>query len=141
MLNVQVNRVLPDTLDLAITERTIAAVVTVTGSDKQTENWAIASDGMWLMKIPDQNSDEGKSISQQVYTDADRVLHITDVPYGVKPQEGAYCSDLQRAQRAQHRFGLDHQPGRRGDHRFGYRYREYDSDLGQRCTDCFRYRR
>lgn len=88
-----VNRLFPHTLEISITERGIAAIVAVTGSDKQTENWAIASDGMWLMKIPDQNSTEGKSISQQVYTDAEQVLHITDVPYGVKPEAGAYCTD------------------------------------------------
>ncbi len=89
-----VNRQFPHTLELAITERTIQAVVTITSTDGQaSENWAIASDGMWLMKIPDQDSDQAKNVSSQVYEDAQSVLHITGVPYGVRPQEGAYCTD------------------------------------------------
>ena len=35
---------------------------------------------MWLMAIPDQDSELGQSISQQIYEDAASVLHITDVP-------------------------------------------------------------
>lgn len=89
-----VNRLLPDTLELSITERTIAAVVTITATgNQQTENWAIASDGMWLMKIPDRGTDEARTVSDQVYEDADNVLHITDVPYGVRPSQGSYCTD------------------------------------------------
>lgn len=89
-----VNRILPDTLELAITERTIAAVVTVTSvSNQQSENWAIASDGTWLMQIPDENSAEAALISQQIYKDVANVLHITDVPYGVNPQVGSVCTD------------------------------------------------
>ena len=89
-----VNRLFPETLELAVEERSIAAVVSTTSLDVQeTENWAIADDGMWLMKIPDQDSAEASQISQQVYIDAGQVLHITDVPYGVAPQEGAYCTD------------------------------------------------
>ena len=53
----------------------------------------IASDGMWLMPIPDQNSEAGKRTSPKVYEDAAKVLHITDVPHGTRPEVGAYCSD------------------------------------------------
>ena len=92
--DVQVNRVFPDTLELAVTERQIAAVVEVPTSDaKATQAWAIASDHMWLMPIPDQNSEAGKRTSPKVYEDAAKVLHITDVPYGTRPEVGAYCSD------------------------------------------------
>lgn len=89
-----VNRVFPNTLELAITERVIAAVVEVpTEKAQTTRQWAIASDGMWLMPIPDKNSDAGKSISQKIYEDAEAVLHIVDVPYDTDPQIGAYCTD------------------------------------------------
>ena len=89
-----VNRIFPDTLELVITERSIAAVVTITSvSDQQSEDWAIASDGTWLMKIPEQGSAEAANISQQIYEDAESVLHITDVPYGVNPQVGSVCTD------------------------------------------------
>lgn len=90
----RVNRVFPDTIELSITERTIAAVVDVTSTEgQQTEHWAIASDGTWLLDIPDEGSSDSSDVSDQVYQDASQVLHITDVPYGVKPVVGAHCSD------------------------------------------------
>ena len=86
--------VFPNTLELAVTERTITAVVDVpTENAESVQPWAIASDGMWLMPIPDQNSEAGKRTSPKVYEDAAKVLHITDVPYGTRPEVGAYCSD------------------------------------------------
>lgn len=89
-----VNRVFPDTLELAITERTIAAVVSVpVDSAQTTENWAIASDGTWLMVIPERGSDASKTISQKVYEDAEEVLHISDVPLGIAPEVGTQCTD------------------------------------------------
>lgn len=84
----------PDTLELDITERTIDAVVEVTSEQGDaTESWAIASDGMWLMQIPDEDSAAAGTVNSQVYKDAEKVLHITGVPYGVSPQAGAYCTD------------------------------------------------
>ena len=89
-----VNRVFPDTLELAITERTIAAVVSVpVDSAQNTEDWAIASDGTWLMSIPEAGSEASKTISQNVYDDAAEVLHISDVPLGVSPEVGTHCTD------------------------------------------------
>jgi len=88
-----VDREFPNTLSIKITERAIAAIVVVSTDKQQTENWAIASDGMWLMRVPDQSSDEAKSISPQVYQDVANVLRITDVPYGVKPDVGSRCTD------------------------------------------------
>lgn len=94
VLDVSVNRVFPDTLELAVTERQIAAVVEVPTSDvKSTQEWAIASDHMWLMPIPDRESDAGKRTSAKVYEDADAALRIKDVPFGTKAQVGAYCTD------------------------------------------------
>lgn len=92
--DVNVNRAFPNTVELAITEKTIVAIVDVPSNNAQTtERWAIASDGMWLMSIPDQNSEEGRAISSQVYEDAQNVLHITAVPYGISPKAGTYNTD------------------------------------------------
>ncbi len=92
--SVTVNRVFPSTLQIVVTERTVAAVVEVPTSDaKSTQDWAIASDGMWLMAIPDKDSKLGQSLNQRIYDDADNVLHITDVPYGTAPETGTVCTD------------------------------------------------
>lgn len=91
---VAVNRVFPDTLELDITERTIAAIVEVPVENAQkTETWAIASDGIWLMNIPPEGSAEASTVSIKVYEDAASVLRITGVPYGLIPEVGSYCSD------------------------------------------------
>ncbi len=88
-------RVLPDTLNLSITEREISAVVSVTVDSSNTvERWALSSDGMWLCKIPDdRESAEGKALPSKVYEDADKALEITDIPYGSKPEAGSYCNN------------------------------------------------
>ncbi|MCL2825985.1 MAG: FtsQ-type POTRA domain-containing protein [Eggerthellaceae bacterium] len=92
--SVTVKRVFPSTLELAITERSIAAVVEVpVDNAEKMENWAISSDGIWLMAIPDQGSEEAATVNPQVYTDAASVLKITGVPYGISPQVGAACTD------------------------------------------------
>lgn len=89
-----VNRLFPSTLELVVTERQIAAVVEVQTSDaKSVQPWAIASDHMWLMPIPDRDSEAGQRTSPQVYEDADAALAIKDVPFGVKAQVGTYCTD------------------------------------------------
>lgn len=89
-----VTRIPPGTLQLDIRERTIKAVVQVPSKDGSViEDWAIASDGVWLMKIPAQGTEEAAKVSSTVYTDAEQALHITGVPYGVEPAEGAYCAD------------------------------------------------
>ena len=89
-----IERIFPNTLKITITERTIAAVVEVpTSNAVTTQEWAIASDGTWLMAIPSQDSELGQSISQQIYTDAENALHITDVPYGTTPEIGSVCKD------------------------------------------------
>lgn len=94
VLDVKVNRIFPDTLELAVTEREIAAVVEVPTSDaKANQAWAIASDHMWLMPIPDPESEAGQRTSAKVYEDAEAALVIKDVPFGTKAQVGTYCSD------------------------------------------------
>ncbi len=92
--SVHIHRVFPNTLEIDITERTIQAVVEVPSSrDQSTQDWILSSDGIWLMQIPDANSDEGRTTPQRVYDDANAALHITDVPYGVSPEVGATVSD------------------------------------------------
>lgn len=92
--DVTVNRMFPSTLQVVITERDIAAVVEIPmGATQTIQNWAIASDGMWLMAIPDQSSELGQSLSPKIYEDEAEALHITGVPYGLEPEIGTYCTD------------------------------------------------
>lgn len=92
--DVSVRRVFPDTLELQITERAIAAVVEVTAEEGgMIDYWGIAKGGMWLMLIPPSDSEEAQTMSPQVYEDASRVLHITDIPLDVRPEVGAMCTD------------------------------------------------
>ncbi|MBQ9001801.1 MAG: FtsQ-type POTRA domain-containing protein [Eggerthellaceae bacterium] len=90
----QVNRVFPDTLEINVTERGVFAVVEVpTSAGASIKRWAIASDHMWLMPIPDANSDAAKTTSSKIYEDAASALHIVDVPYGTKAEIGQVCTD------------------------------------------------
>lgn len=92
--NAEVRRVFPNTLELVVTERTIAAVVEVTSvAEQKVESWAISRDGFWLMLIPPVDSEEAAGLSAHIYEDAQRVLHITDVPLDVHPEVGTVCSD------------------------------------------------
>lgn len=89
-----VERVFPDTINLKITEREITAIVEVLVDDsKTTQTWALASDGMWLMKIPDRNSDEGKQLASTIYEEVDSKLKISQVPYGSVPEAGTICKN------------------------------------------------
>ncbi len=89
-----VRREFPHTLVIDVTEREIAAVVEVMTSDaKAVQPWAIASDGVWLMPIPEKDSELGASISPQIYEDAESVLTITGVPFGLVPEIGSVCTD------------------------------------------------
>lgn len=90
----EVKRVFPNTLELAVIERTVAAIVAVPTEDAKTiKNWAIASDHMWLMPIPEQDSEQGRQTSAKIYEDAATALNISDVPYNTKAAIGTYCSD------------------------------------------------
>ncbi|MDO4182502.1 MAG: FtsQ-type POTRA domain-containing protein [Coriobacteriia bacterium] len=92
--DVRVNLVFPDTLEIAVTERTIAAVVEIAQKDSSvTKKWAIASDGVWLMPIPERDSTAGQATSEKIYEDADAVLHIEGVPYTTSPEMGKVCDD------------------------------------------------
>lgn len=89
-----VERVFPDTINLKITERKITAVVEVLVDDSKTaQTWALASDGMWLMRIPDKSSEEGKQLASQIYEDVDNTLKISQVPYGSTPEAGTICKN------------------------------------------------
>ena len=59
-----------------MTERNVTAIVEVpvSSSDKTIRNWAISSDHMWLMPVPDKNSETAKNISQQIFADVEGKL-------------------------------------------------------------------
>ena len=94
ILDAVVERRFPDTVNLNITERQIVAVVDVVIDDNDNQQtWALASDGTWLMEIPDRNSPEGQTLAPQVYEDVDAALHIQSVPYGSVPEAGTQCNN------------------------------------------------
>ena len=88
----------PDTLVINVTERPITAIVEIptsseSASSSYVRNWAISADHIWLMPVPDKNSDVGKSINQQIYEDVEGVMHIVDVSPSVSPEIGSPCTD------------------------------------------------
>ncbi len=92
--SVSFERVFPDTLKIHVHERSIGAVVDFTTGAKQiSQSWIITLDGMWIMAIPEQSSETGAQISQNIYTDAESAVHITDCPNGIAPQLGGSCTD------------------------------------------------
>ncbi|RNL18417.1 cell division protein FtsQ [Slackia faecicanis] len=92
--DVDVQRIFPETLNLAVTERAIGAVVEVSVDEgKSIEEWALSVDGMWLCSIPEEGSEAAAAISPKIYEDKAEVLAIKDVAYGVMPEVGTYCND------------------------------------------------
>ncbi len=92
--SVSFERVFPDTLRIQVKEREIGAVVEFQSGSKQiSQSWIITRDGMWIMAIPEQTSETGMQISQNIYADAESAVHITDCPNGIAPQLGASCTD------------------------------------------------
>lgn len=92
--DVQVKRVFPDTLELVVTEREMAAIVEIpVKSISGTKLWAIADDTMWLMPIPDADSEAARTTSAKIYEDAENVVHIKDVPFGTVAEIGKLCTD------------------------------------------------
>lgn len=92
--DVTVNRVFPDTLEIVVTERPVAAIVEIPVSQgSSVKHWAIAEDHMWLMPIPEAGSDAAKTTSSKIYEDEENILHIVGVPYGTKAEIGQVCSD------------------------------------------------
>lgn len=92
--DVQIQRILPNTLEIVVTEREIAAVVEISTTDASTiRRWAISADGVWLMPIPDRDSEAAKLVSEIIYQDIENVLTITDIPYSDQPDIGTFCTD------------------------------------------------
>lgn len=87
----------PHTLVINVTERDITAIVEVpttsNSANKSVREWAISADHMWLMPIPDINSEAAKTINQQIYIDVEGVMHIVEVSPSVQPEIGSYCTD------------------------------------------------
>lgn len=92
--DVDVNKVFPNELQIVVHERAITAVAEIPmGENQEIQKWAISNDGYWLMAIPDRDTELGAQISEQIHADADRVLHIDDLEYGIQPEIGAKCTD------------------------------------------------
>lgn len=92
--SVDVNRVFPSTLEIVIHEREVGAIVEVPSGNTQTiQNWLLSRDRVWLMALPNKDSEVGSQISERIYEDAESALHITDITYGVHPEMGYECTD------------------------------------------------
>ena len=92
--SVTVDRDFPHTLNLVVTERQVGATVVIsTEEGASSELWAISQDGIWLCPIPDPDSEAAQTISPQIYKDAEQVLRVSGVAYGVTPEVGTVCSD------------------------------------------------
>ena len=92
--DVVVKRVFPSTLEIEVVERELAAIVEIPmGATQTMQSWAISSDGIWLMAIPNEDSEVGQQLSPAIYEDAKAAMHITGVPYGLVPDIGAVCTD------------------------------------------------
>lgn len=90
----KVSRELPGTLKVEITEDEIAAIVEITSTEtRRTERWAIDSDGVWIVQIPDEGSEEAANIPTSVYERLGDYRTIVDVPVGPAPVAGTECTD------------------------------------------------
>lgn len=88
------NRQFPHKLQIVIHEKKIGAVVEFnSGANQTSQSWIITLDGTWIMGVPKQDSDVGKAISQNIFTDADMAVHIKDCPNGISPEMGKTCTD------------------------------------------------
>ena len=92
--DVKFNRIFPHKLQIVIEEKPIAAFVDFAiGSSQTSQTWILATDGTWIMGVPDKESETGKQISQQIFVDNENCIHITDCPNGISPKIGAKCTD------------------------------------------------
>ena len=92
--SVEVKRIFPSTLEIVVHEREMAAVVEIPMGQAQTiQNWAISPEGIWIMAIPNKDSDLGSQISPRIYEDAEAAIHITGVQVGLIPEMGKECTD------------------------------------------------
>lgn len=90
----KVSRELPSTLKVDITEDEIAAIVEITSTEtRRTKRWAIDSDGVWIVQIPDEGSEEAANIPSSVYERLGDYRTIVDVPVGPAPVAGTQCTD------------------------------------------------
>ena len=92
--SVSFNRVFPHKLEVRIKERDIGAVVDFnSGANQTAQSWIITLDGTWIMGLPAQDSEVGKSISQNIFEDATAAVHIKDCPNGIAPEMGKKSTD------------------------------------------------
>ena len=83
----------PETLNLVISEKEMAARVIVMDAEGGTHDWVLGEDLMWLTELPGPNSPANLSVSKGIYDDIESVLLIEDAPIGVAPVTGSYCTD------------------------------------------------
>ena len=92
--NVKFKRDFPHKLQIVVEEKPIAAYVDfASGASQVSQTWVLATDGTWIMGVPDKDTETGKQISQKIYEDSENCVHITDCPNGVAPKIGAKCTD------------------------------------------------
>ena len=92
--NVEFKREFPHKLKIVVEEQAIGAVVDFSyGKNQISQSWIITLQGKWIMGIPNKDSDVGRSIASQIYTDSENAIHITDCPNGIDPKIGAMCTD------------------------------------------------
>lgn len=89
---VSITRTFPHQLDIAVTERTEVAIVSV---HSDAEAWRISSDGYWLEAIAMQTDASAESPLDQASKAAsqDGVVIVTDTRATVSPSAGNACTD------------------------------------------------
>lgn len=94
----------PNTLVINVKERNIASIVEVPtptskintnqkNKDTIVRNWAISADHVWLMPVPEKDSEAAKNINPRIYNDVEGIMHIVDVSPSVVPEIGSVCTD------------------------------------------------
>lgn len=90
--SVDVSRVFPDTVRLVVTERTVAALVTlpVTTDQPQARTWAVSTDGVWLAQVDASDTSE---LGTKLDALASTVPTIAGVSGSISPAAGTAIAD------------------------------------------------
>ena len=99
------------------------------------KHWALSTDGIWLCRIPDKDSEAAQNISPKIYEDAENVFVITDVTYGVKPEVGKVCTDESVKNALDVVTSLSTDLKRSGEAGFGDVDREHDAHARLECRN------
>lgn len=90
--SVSITRTLPNQLNIAVQERTEAAIVMLANG---TEAWRLSDDGYWVEAVVMQSGTDAATPSSQAAAaaEADGVVMVTDVAASVAPSGGSACAD------------------------------------------------